>query len=144
MSRIKQNESVKHIMTEEVRFITPSTPLSEVGKIFSRHQFHHLPVVNGKELAGMLSFMDLMRVSFEDSFGVSEKQAVYEVLDHTLNVEAVMTKNPVTILLNHSIKEAAEILSSHSFHSLPVVDDNHELQGIVTSADLIKYLLALY
>jgi CBS domain-containing protein len=88
--------------------------------------------------------MDLMRVSFEDSFGVSEKQAVYEVLDHTLNVEAVMTKNPVTILLNHSIKEAAEILSSHSFHSLPVVDDNHELQGIVTSADLIKYLLALY
>ena len=85
-----------------------------------------------------------MRVSFEDSFGVTEKQSVYEVLDHTLNVEAIMSKDPVTIWVDHTIKEAAEVLSSSPFHSLPVVNDEHELLGIVTSADLIRYLLSLY
>lgn len=141
---LKQNESIQNIMTRDVRTITLETSLSEVGKIFSSSTFHHLPVVEGKQLLGIVSFMDLMRVSFEDSFGVTERQAVYEVLDHTLNVEAIMSKDPATIWIDHSIKEAAEVLASAPFHSLPVVNDEHELQGIVTSADLIRYLISLY
>lgn len=144
MTRLKQNESIKHIMTTEVMTITLDTPLSKVGKIFSESPFHHLPVIAGKELVGIISLMDLMRVSFEDSFGVTEKQAVYDVLDHTLNVEAVMSKNPVTIQSDRSIKEAAQTLADSPFHALPVVNDQHELEGIVTSADVINYLLSLY
>lgn len=144
MTRLKQNEPISNIMTKSVRTITLNTSLSEVGKIFSQSHYHHLPVVSGAQLLGIISFTDLMRVSFEDSFGVTEKQAVYDVLDYTLNVEAIMSKDPVTIRDDHSIKEAAEVLSSVPFHSLPVVNDEHELLGIVTSADLIKYLADLY
>lgn len=144
MTRLKQNTPVSDIMTKDVTTITTQTSLSQVGKIFSENTFHHLPVVSGRTLQGVISFVDLMRVSFEDSFGVTEKQAVYDVLDHTLDVETVMTKDPMTIHEKDSIKVAAKALSEGQFHALPVVNDDHELVGIVTSADLIKYLVELY
>lgn len=143
MSRLKR-ESVTHIMTKELQTINVTTPLSAVGKIFAESRFHHLPVVSGEDLIGIVSFVDLMRVNFADSFGVSQNQAVYEVLDRTLDVESIMTKDPVTISSSQTIKDAAEKLSSGSFHALPVVEGEAKLIGMVTSADLISYLLDQY
>ena len=56
-------------------------------------------------------------------------------------VEQVMAKKIVFISPDTTIKEAAEILSKKEFHALPVVEDN-ELVGIVTTTDLINYLIA--
>ena len=144
MVHIKHHEIVTHIMTLNPKTIHLKTPISEVGKFFSEGKFHHLPVVNGKELIGIVSYFDLIRVSFEGSFGVDDKKAIYEVLDNTLNIEAIMTKDPLCIQEKGTIREAAEKLSTGKFHSLPVVNEDHELVGIVTSKDLIDYLLKLY
>jgi CBS domain-containing protein len=56
------------------------------------------------------------------------------------SIEQVMNKNIVSVSSSNSIKEVAEILASKEFHALPVVDNN-ALVGIVTTTDLIKYLL---
>lgn len=144
MSHLKQNEPVTHIMTASPKTIHLRTPLSEVGAIFSEGQFHHLPVVNGKELIGIVSYFDLIRVSFEGSFGVTDKKAVYSALDHLLDVEAIMTKDPICIQDKDTIREAARKLATGTIHSLPVVNRDHELVGIVTSKDIIDYLLSLY
>ncbi len=141
MSRLRKNESITRIMTKELQTINVHTNLSEVGKIFSGNTFHHLPVVSGSKLIGIVSFVDLMRVNFADSFGVSQNQAVYEVLDRTLNVESIMTKDPTTLKENQTIKDAAEVLAHGDFHALPIVDNNGDLLGMVTSADLLKYML---
>lgn len=143
MSRLKR-ESITHIMSQGLQTINVTTRLSEVGKIFSESKFHHLPVVSGDKLVGIVSFTDLMRVSFADSFGVIKQQAVYEVLDQTLDVESVMTKEPVVISSKQTIKDAAKLLVEGTFHSLPVVDDENKLLGLVTSADLINYLIKQY
>lgn len=144
MAHLKHHESVTHIMTANPKTIHLKTSISEVGKIFSQGKFHHLPVVDGKELIGIVSYFDLIRVSFEQSFGVTDKSAVYAVLDHTLDVNAIMTKDPECIQSTCTIRDAAERLSTGHFHSLPVVNDDHELLGIITSKDLIEYLLKLY
>lgn len=144
MAHLKHHESVTHIMTKNPRTIHLKTSISEVGKIFSEGKFHHLPVVDGKELIGMVSYFDLIRVSFEQSFGVTDERAVYAVLDHTLDIEAIMTKDPVCIQAASTVHESAEKLSTGRFHSLPVVNEDHELLGIVTSKDLIDYLISLY
>lgn len=144
MSKLKQNESVAHIMTKDLQTVNVQTPLSTVGKIFAESRFHHLPVVRGEKLIGIITFVDLMRVNFEDSFGVEAKQSVYEVLDRTLNVEAVMTWDPVTLRSNETIKQAAKLLASRDFNALPVVGEDMELLGLVTSADLIDFLIAQY
>ncbi|WP_396170531.1 CBS domain-containing protein, partial [Flavobacterium sp.] len=59
------------------------------------------------------------------------------------SVEQVMTKNLTTIFPETTIKEAAEILSKNEFHALPVIE-NGSLVGIVTTTDLIKYLIDQY
>lgn len=51
-----------------------------------------------------------------------------------------MTKNLVTVTSTTTIKEVAEILSKREFHALPVVDNNN-LVGIITTTDLINFLL---
>lgn len=144
MIHAKHREVVAHIMTANPKTIHLKTPISEVGKIFSEGKFHHLPVVDGKELIGIVSYFDLIRVSFEGSFGVTDTQAVYSVLDHMLDIEAIMTKDPLCIQEKGTIRDAAEKLSTGKFHALPVVNDDHELVGIVTSKDLIDYLIKLY
>ena len=54
-----------------------------------------------------------------------------------------MISNLVTVTAGTNIKEVAEILAEQSFHSLPVVE-KEEVVGIVTTTDLVKYLLDQY
>ena len=144
MSRLRKHEPITKIMTRELQTIHLQTKLSEVGKIFAESEFHHLPVVNGSQLIGVVSFVDLMRVSFADSFGVEAKQPVYDVLDRTLSVEAIMTKDPVTLEEQQDVQDAAEVLAESAFHALPIVDEQKNLVGMVTTTDLLKYMLEQY
>ncbi|WP_328615244.1 CBS domain-containing protein [Amycolatopsis sp. NBC_00355] len=50
----------------------------------------------------------------------------------------VMTSPVIAVQPWSSAKEAAELLSTHGFTALPVVDDDERLIGIVTEADLIR------
>jgi CBS domain-containing protein len=59
------------------------------------------------------------------------------------SIEQVMARHLITVSPDTTIREVAEILASREFHALPVVLDEL-LVGIVTTTDLIKYLLAQY
>jgi CBS domain-containing membrane protein len=54
-----------------------------------------------------------------------------------------MAKKLVTISPETTIKEPAEILASREFYVLPVCE-GHLLAGIITTTDLIKYLINQY
>jgi CBS domain-containing protein len=56
------------------------------------------------------------------------------------SIEQVMAKNLISVPSKTTIKDVAEILAHKEFHALPVVDNN-ELVGIVTTTDLINYLI---
>jgi len=57
-----------------------------------------------------------------------------------LNVSQVMAAKPKSITSSASIKELAEIFVKQEYHAIPVID-NDELVGIVTTTDVIEYLL---
>lgn len=101
-----------------------------------------MPVVNGNKILGMLSYTDLLRISFADAVDDDEMDVDVTVYN-MFTIEQVMTRNLVTISPDSSIKEVAEILAVKEFHALPVVEDEL-LVGIVTTTDLIKYLLKQY
>lgn len=50
----------------------------------------------------------------------------------------IMTREVVTVTKNTSIRELAEIFQTKHFSSIPVVEENGKLTGIVTSSDLIE------
>jgi CBS domain-containing protein len=96
-------------------------------------------VVSGKVILGMLSYTDLLRISFADSV-YDDADHVDSIVYNMFSIEQVMVKKIISIKPSNSIKEVAEILAKSEFHALPVVDKN-ELVGIVTTTDLINYLL---
>jgi len=61
----------------------------------------------------------------------------------TLSISQVMTKNIQSIAPHTTIREAAQMLVDREFHALPVVEEG-ALVGIVTTTDLVKYLLDQY
>ena len=139
---MKKKESVSQIASTALITIQIGQKLSEARKLMQVNQIHHVPVVQGKKLMGILSAVDLATLSLT-SFG-SDERANDAILDNQFSVEEVMSKNMVTIKPTAPIREAAEILAEGHFHSLPIVDKEGDLQGLVTSTDLIRYLLSQY
>jgi CBS domain-containing protein len=139
---MKKHVSVTSIMTTNVVKINVTDDLTKAEQLFKKHHIRHIPVVSGNSIVGMLSYTDLLRISFVDA--VEEDADVVDVTVYNMfTVEQVMTKKLVTISPEATIKEAAEILATHEFHALPVVH-NQLLVGIVTTTDVIKYLLTMY
>ncbi len=139
---MKKHVPITSIMTTNVVKINVTDDLTKAEHLFKKHHIRHIPVVSGNTIVGMLSYTDLLRISFVDA--VDEDADVVDVTVYNMfTVEQVMTKKLVTISPETTIKEAAEILATHEFHALPVVHDQL-LVGIVTTTDVIKYLLAMY
>jgi CBS domain-containing protein len=136
---MKRNEPVSKIMSQQVATVHHGDPVSKVRQIVKERGIHHIPVVNGDQLVGIISASDVLRVSFGDVFAADER-AVDATLDHSLTLEDIMAKSPVSLQENATIREAAEILARGEFHAIPIVHGT-KLVGIVTSTDLIKYLL---
>ena len=138
---MKKREPVSHIMTKQLVTLNRTNNLHEADALFKEHGIRHIPVVSGDKLIGMLSYTDLLRISFVEgvSSGGETDTAIYDML----SIEQVMVSNPESISSGMTIKEAAEILAKREFHALPIVDNGH-LVGIVTTTDLINFLIDQY
>ncbi|HRG17905.1 MAG TPA: CBS domain-containing protein [Flavobacterium lutivivi] len=139
---MKANVPVSTIMTKNVIKLNLGDDLTKAETLFKKNHIRHIPVVSGNKILGMLSYTDLLRISFADA--VDEEEIEVDVTVYNMfTIEQVMTRNLVTISPDSCIKEVAEILAVKEFHALPVVQDEL-LVGIVTTTDLIKYLLKQY
>ncbi len=136
-----KEESVGTIMSKQLHTISQSDSLQEADLTFAKYHVRHLPVVDGEKLTGMLSLTDLQRISFVNYFSEEEK-TVSSVIYEMLSIEQIMTRNIVTVNPTDKIRKVAEILSKGNFHALPVIE-NEKLVGIVTTTDLINYLLEI-
>ncbi len=135
---MKRRTPVSEIMTKEIITLNHTDDLSIAESLFKKNNIRHIPVVSGNNIIGMLSYTDLLRISFADS--IEEDGNVESVVYNMFTIEQVMAKNLVSVNSKTTIKEVAEILSKKEFHALPVVDEEI-LVGIVTTTDLINYLI---
>ena len=126
-------------MTKNVITLNKSDSLDTAERLFKKNKIRHIPVVSGKEIKGMLSYTDLLRISFADAIDENE-ESVETMVYNMFTIEQVMAKNLVSVSSTTTIKEVAELLSKKEFHAIPVIDNN-ELVGIVTTTDLINYLI---
>jgi|SRR5690625_247761 len=137
---MKKQIPITEIMSTNPVTIDPSQSLYDVEEALNRHGIRHIPVVEEDHLIGVISRSDLLKISVTDLN--EDEDDVESVVYNMYTISQVMTKVPVFIDKNYTIKEAAELLIKQSFHSLPVVEEG-KLVGIVTSKDLIRYLIKL-
>lgn len=139
---MKQRVPVSTIMTKNVVKLNLSDDLTKAENLFKKHHIRHIPVVSSNTIVGMLSYTDLLRISFADAV-FDDEEVVDSTVYNMFSVEQVMAKNLISISPDTTIREAAEILASKEFHALPVCEGDL-LVGIVTTTDLIKYLIEQY
>lgn len=133
---------ISKIMTTNVIALTLNNSLLDAEQLFKSYKIRHIPVVRNKDIIGILSLTDLQRISFTD-IDEHHQLEIEDTLFESLSVEQIMVKNPIQIKSTKTIKEVAEILSKNEFHALPIVED-HELIGIVTTTDLLNYMIEEY
>lgn len=139
---MKKTVPVSDIMTTKLVTLQHDDDLMTAERLFKKHNIRHIPVVKGKQIIGMLSLTDLLRISFADAIDEHESE-VDTIVYNMFTIEQVMAKNLVKVSPYATIKDVAKLLASKEFHALPV-EDNNELVGIVTTTDLINYLLDQY
>ncbi|MFA7445380.1 MAG: CBS domain-containing protein [Flavobacteriaceae bacterium] len=136
---MKVGVQVDSIMSTNLIKLNVTDTLAKAEQLFRENKIRHIPVMDGSQIIGMLSYTDLLRISFAETID-DEDQIIDVTVYEVFTIEQVMAKKLVYIRPDTLIKEAAEILATREFHALPVVE-NGLLVGIVTTTDLIKYLL---
>ncbi len=139
---MRKNDSIKHIMSRDVKTVQKGQHLSDVYQIMSQQAIHHVPVLDQDKLVGLVSFTDMMQLNF--NFKGLDQEGLAQVIDQQFKITDIMSQNLTTLNQSQSVRDAVNLLADGGFHSLPVVDDNAHLMGMVTSTDLIKYLQEQY
>ncbi|MDQ6469991.1 CBS domain-containing protein [Flavobacterium sp. LHD-80] len=138
---MKKREPISHIMTKTVVTANEKDDLKTVVEKLKKNTIRHIPIVKGKEVVGIISRTDINRLTFGALFD-GQEGADEAILD-MLSISQIMTSKPRTVPSDMIIRDLAEIFAKEDFHALPVVDHD-ELKGIVTTTDVIKYLLEQY
>lgn len=137
---MKKREPITTIMSSDIITVHTSQSLREVSDLIFEKNINHVPVVSGDNIIGMISKTDLQKISFVSSY--DDNNHFTEMYD-ALKIEEVMTKDITSLQKDALVFDAAVILSGNEFHALPILDGN-KVVGIVTSRDLLKYLVDQY
>jgi acetoin utilization protein AcuB len=123
--------AVSDLMTREVVTIAESCPLADAISLFNERGFRHLVVVEGTQVAGVLSDRSALRALVRNP----DAQATA--------VRTAMTKDPVTIRPHATVSEAIHLLLTNRINCLPVVADDGSVSGILTTTDLLRAQFSL-
>ena len=130
--------TVAQLLTRDPVTVQRDQPLSEVYHMLRYSPFHHVPVMEHDRPVGMISSVDVLRLAYDiDGF---DERDMAEMLDYHFTVEDAMSTDLRTVMATAGVSEAAELLSDGNAHSLLVVDGDGQLEGILTTTDLVRHL----
>ena len=127
------------IMTAPAIVISPDTPVPVAGSIMRENRIRHLPVVENDRLVGMISLGDLREASTTAAINADSYELNFALSQ--LAVARLMTRKVLTVTAKAPIVHAAELMTEHKIASIPVVDHQNAVVGIVTESDLLKMLV---
>ncbi|RME74178.1 MAG: CBS domain-containing protein [Planctomycetota bacterium] len=128
---------VSRWMSRDVVTVQPEDRLIDVFEHMRERRIRHVPVLADGQLVGIVSDRDVrhaLPMRTGESGGV-EREVFGEALFET-PVDKVMTRHPITVGPETTIREAAEIVCREKIGALPVVSGG-ELVGIVSAEDLL-------
>ena len=126
-------------MTAQLHTVKPLDSLSHARALLEEHRINQLPVVKDGMLVGIVTDRDL-RDAFNAVTTSAHLAGTVEPVPQTpdkIPVEAVMTRNVMTLVPNSTVITAAELMRRERIGSVPIVD-GQTLAGIVTRSDILE------
>lgn len=136
-ARQRQVLRVEDVMTANPATLGPGDTIAAAEEIMNEEGFRQIPVVNKKELVGIITDRDIRSFLSGRLFGVPEDR---EVAMNT-KIAAVMTTKPVFVAPDDDLADAVELLIEGKIGGIPVVDEDEGLVGIVTYVDVLRKFL---
>lgn len=137
---IDKTITIGKIMTTKVITLHPEDTMDKVKKIFESNNIHHIPIVDQGRVVGIISKTDYLKLLHGFTLFKTSKSDSYNVaILRSLLVREVMTKQVAKLKTEDSLEMAVGFFRENLFHALPVVNDEGELVGIVTTYDLLNY-----
>lgn len=125
---------VKEVMVKKLITIKKDDDLDKAQDLMVKHSIRHLPVVDGKELMGIITESDI-RGAFLARAN-SRPAKTIDLDPKKMKVHDYMTRNPLTVEPDTNIEDAALLIYKNKIGSLPVVSDKN-LVGIISIMDLL-------
>lgn len=145
----------KEIMTRDVITVTESTSVRELAEILVKHRINGCPVLDDQGFViGIVTEKDL--IYQEASLHLPTATALLDAvifLESQKAVEAqirkfagstvgdICTRDVVTVSDETSVRDMADLMTQQRIHTLPVVDEEMRLHGIVGRADIVRSML---
>jgi acetoin utilization protein AcuB len=126
--------SVQSIMTKDPRTVPSTIEISKIALLLENAEYHHMPVVDDGRLAGILSDRDIAQY-ISRQFAEPEPDKAPSLI----SVSEIMTTDITTVDKGTSIDCASILLLENNISCLPVVDDEHHLEGIITWKDILRF-----
>ena len=129
---------VREYMKSPVITVNPDTLLDEALKTMHQNQIRRLPVVEGTKLVGLVTRHGLREAMPSSAVPLSIWGIHYQL--SKMKVRDVMITDVITVKPDDTIEEAATLSEQHKIGTLPVIDSEGNLVGILTTTDLLHML----
>lgn len=118
---------ITEFMTPMPHTVGHDITLEKAKKMMQEHHCHHLPVLDGGILVGILSSTDLDTVAKLKDW-------------QDIKVEEVMTEEPMVIAPSEDVFQATMLMQQKKIGSLIISATNDSPWGIFTATDALTYL----
>lgn len=129
--------SIDAIMSTNLVTVPPSATLAEARTLMRDNRIHHLPVMEGRELVGLITLTNVLAAT--DSYLHDESSRIHA---NAIMLSDVMVKDVATVDVNASLRQAALFMEKHKMGCLPVTEDDN-LVGIITETDFVAVAINL-
>lgn len=121
---------VRNLMTPMPQTIGFDISVERALEMMKEHTCHHLPVLDGGKLVGVLSDRDLSIIR-HDSADIKAEHLVKDL----------MSDAPIVIEPSTEINTAIRTMLDNKINSLIVRAEGNHPWGILTSTDLLRYVV---
>jgi acetoin utilization protein AcuB len=130
---------VSEIMQPHVITIGMDDTLETIQKLFEKHKFHHVLVVEEGELLGVISDRDVLKEISPHINTLSEDARALKTLRK--KAHQIMTRTPITTEKHSRMEDAANLMLNKVISCLPILSESGQIEGILSMKDILKFYI---
>jgi CBS domain-containing protein len=131
-------DTAGHYMTKPVQTVTRGVTVHELGDMIKRDDFNTYPVEEDGQVVGIVTKFDVLKC-----FAFTPSQMVPRYSDlMNKKVGEVMTADFIYVRPDTKVTRVLQLMVEHRVRSLPVMDGDSRLVGIIAREDVLKALAA--
>jgi acetoin utilization protein AcuB len=130
---------LESLMTRHIVTVAMDDTLRRVRELFDGHQFHHLLVVEGRKLVGVISDRDFLH-NISPFVGHDFSERPQDLATLNKRAHQIMSRKLVSARPQTTVVEAIQLILENHISCLPIIDEKGHPIGIVTWRDLLRAL----